>query len=220
MQSGLLIVGIAVAAADGPAPLQRVAVGVGRDVRLGGLARRVVVVPGLVAARVVRVLVGQAERGVPHLVDGDLGRAAGQRVGADRAAAAAVDRRVDDDEHGGELGHLRGGHLQRGGRVAEQQPADAVAAEGRVEVGAGCRARAAGRGRVVGAGVGRADVDPEDVDRRGQLVERRRAAERGHERCAGGVEVVLLRGGEALGEQDDVERAVARGAAEDLRRCR
>ena len=107
------------------------------------LARRVVVVAGLVAARVVRVLVGEPVRRVPHLVDRDLGGAAGQRVGADRPAAAAVDGGVDDDERDRELRHLRGCDLQRRGVVADQQPADAVAAEGRVEVGSRRRAGAA-----------------------------------------------------------------------------
>ena len=77
-------------------------------------------------------------------------------------------------------------------------------------------ARAAGGDRVVGAGIGRADVDPEDVDRRAQLVERRRGPEGVDERRARVVEVVLLCGGEAFGQEHDVERPIAGRSAEDL----
>ena len=164
-----------------PAPLQGCAVRVDRDVRLARLARRVMVVAGLGAAGVVGVLVGEPVRRVPHLVDGDLGGAAGQRVGADRPAAAAVDGRVHHDDRDGELRDLRGGDRQHGGVVTDQQPADSVAAEGGVEVRAGVAPVPPRGDRIVGAGIGGADVDPEHVDRRAELVVRRRGAEGGDE---------------------------------------
>ena len=38
---------------------------------------------GFVAAGVIGILIGEPERGVPHLVDRNLGGSAGERIGAD-----------------------------------------------------------------------------------------------------------------------------------------
>ena len=201
-----------------PAPLERCAVGVRGHVRLGWLATAVAVVTGLVASRVVRVLVGEPVRRVPDLVDRDLGRAARERVGADRTAASAVDGRVHDDEHHRELRNPRGCGLQGRGVVAHQQPADPVLSERRVEVRS--RRRAGAPSRDTGSSA------PESVDRTFtrktlialvELVVRRRRAERGEERVARRIEGGLLRGLEPVAQQHDVERTIARRRAEDLR---
>ena len=56
----------------------------------------------------------------------------------------------------------------------------------------------------------------EYVDGYAQLVIRRRGAEGGDESVAGVIEIVLLGGGEAFGQQSHVERAIARSRSEDL----
>jgi hypothetical protein len=134
----------------------------------------------------------------------------------DRSATAAIDCRIHDDEHDGELGYLGSGYLQHRSRVADQQPTDLVGAEGGVEVGSDARAGAAGGGRVIGTGVGRTDVDPENVDRRAQLIERRRRTKCVDERGTRVVEIILLGIGEAFSQEDDIKRPVAGCATEDL----
>ena len=74
------------------------------------------------------------------------------------------------------------------------------------------------RDRIVGAGLVRRDVDAEDVERVSHLAERIGSGERGHERRTGGVEVVLLRVGEAFRQEHDVEGLISGRGAKDL--CR
>ena len=178
-----------------------------------------VVLAGFDAARVVGILVGQSEGRVAHLVERNFGGARREREDADRSAAPTIDLRVHDDQDDGELRDLRQGDLEGDGVVADQQPAQAVGSEARIEVRGGSRAGAAGGNRVVRAGLVRGHVDAEDIEGVRHLTERVGPGERGHERRTRQVEVALLRVGEAFGEQHDVERLVARGGAEDLRRA-
>ena len=177
-----------------------------------------VLVVGLDAAGIVGIFVGQSEGRVAHLVKGDFGCSGGEREYADRPAAPAVDLRVDDDEHNREFRHLRQGDLKGDCVVADQQPAEAVGSEPRIEIGVWRRARAARGDRIVRAGLVRRDVDAEDIERVRHLAERVGPGERGHERRTGSVEVALLRVGEALGQEHDVEGLASGRGAKDL--CR
>ncbi len=141
-----------------------------------------------------------------------------EREHADQSAAATVDLRVHDDQDDGELRDLRQGDLESDGVVADQQPPKAVGPEARIEVRSGSRAGPAGGDRVVRAGLVRRHVDAEDIEGVRHLAERVGPGERGNERRTRQVEVALLRVGETFGEQHDVERLVAGGRAEDLRR--
>src|SRR5262245_6541111 len=116
-----------------------------------------VIMTRLITPGVNRVFVGEAESGVPHLMYGDLGGTTCQRIGANRSAAASIDCRVDNEVHDGELGHLRGSHLQRGAGIADQQPTDVVGAKGGIKVSADARTSTTRAGGVVGARVGRTD---------------------------------------------------------------
>ena len=91
-----------------------------------------------------------------------------------------------------------------------------VGAKGGIEICADTCTSAARAGRVVGTRVSRTDVDPKNVDCRTQLIERRRVLEGGNERRTGIVEVILLSVGKPLGQEDNIEGAVAGNAAKDL----
>src|SRR5262245_29856271 len=124
-----------------------------------------VIMTGLVAASVVRILVSEAKRRVPHLVNRDLSGARRKRVSADSPATATVDSRIHDDDSYSEFGYLSCCHLQSGGRVADQETTNAISAECSVKVRAHHGAGSAGRRRIVSPGIGRADIDSKDVDR-------------------------------------------------------
>ena len=130
---------------------------------------------------------------------------------------AKRNRRNDDGELGDQLRELSGGDDQSRRGIADEEGPDVVDAEARVEIGPRRRAGSSGGNGIVGAGIGRPDVHPEDVDRRPELIEGWRGPERVEERRARRVEVGLLPGGESFGEQHDIERTVPRGASEDLR---
>src|SRR5262245_52982507 len=95
-----------------------------------------VIMTRLIASGVNRVFVGEAEGSMPHLMDGDLSGTVCQGIGANRSTAAAIDCRVNDDEHDGELRHLRRSHLKRGAGIANQQATDVTGAKGGIKVGA------------------------------------------------------------------------------------
>ncbi len=63
---------------DCPVPFQRGAIVVGGNVGFSRFARRVMIVTGFAAAGPVGIFIGQAESGVSHLMNGDLGCAPGK----------------------------------------------------------------------------------------------------------------------------------------------
>ena len=227
VQSAFRVVGTRGGGVDEMAPLELRAVGLDGDVRLGRLGVRMRVVARLAAraAGEVLVLVGELERGVTHLVDGDLDRRRCQRVRRQLAAGAAEFGRVDDHEDRVPAGHLGVGGRDAERLVGDEEAPDAGVAEGGVEVGlrrhggAARGARSVGaRSRVVGAGVSRVHVDAVDVDPVPDGVERRRGLQRVHQ-CRDGRGVGGLVGGaEAIAEDDEVPLVAVRAVIDDLGR--
>ncbi len=118
---------------------------------------------------------------------------------------------VHHDDHDGEFGNLRRGDLQRCRVVAGEKAAYAAGAERTIEVRSRGGAGSARAGRIVCAESVDETFMRKYIDRRFQLVERRRGRECGNEGGAGVVEIVLLCAGKTSASMTTL-KARLRGA--------